>query len=95
MDALDEAARGFVFFQPAEQLGRHAPVGALRAVLIDDVEEHEFAFGVGSRFFRHDRVPIEKRKTPRKRGVSPVVACLDGLQIRGSGLAAARIGLHI
>src|SRR6185437_8809149 len=49
----DEAERGRVLLQPGEQLRRHAPVGALRAVFIDDVEEHEFVLGVGSRFFRH------------------------------------------
>src|SRR6185503_14051350 len=49
----DEAARRLVFLQAVEQLRRHAPVGALRAVLIDDVEEHEFVLGPGARFRRH------------------------------------------
>src|SRR3954463_8636236 len=49
----DEAARGLVLLQAAEQLGRHAPVGALAAVLIDDVEEDEFALGIGAGFLRH------------------------------------------
>ena len=103
----DEAARGFVLVQPAEELGRHAPVGALRAVLIDDVEEHEFAFGVGSRFLRHGSRPIEgaysgaaryiaraEKEKPRASAGFSRSRQLDGLQIGGSGLAAARIGLQ-
>src|SRR5664279_3097524 len=54
----DEAERGRVLLQAAQELGRHAPVGALRAVLVDDVEEHEFAFGIGTRFLGHGRCPI-------------------------------------
>src|SRR5215213_4454150 len=49
----DEAARGLVLVQPAEQLGRHAPVGTLGAVLIHHVEEHELALGIGAGFLRH------------------------------------------
>src|SRR6202000_3469757 len=52
----DEAARGFVAVEAAEQFGRHAAVGALGVVLIDDVEKGEFAFGVGSGFLRHGRL---------------------------------------
>jgi hypothetical protein len=38
----------------------------------------------------------KKRKNPApERGVSPVVLLSDGLQIGGSGLAAARVGLHV
>src|ERR1035441_2243674 len=54
----DEAERGRVLLQATQQLGRHAPVGALRAVLIDDVEEHELAFGISSRFLGHGRCPF-------------------------------------
>lgn len=49
----DVAARGLVAVEAAKQLGRHAPVGALRTVFIDDVEKGEFAFGVGAGFFGH------------------------------------------
>src|SRR5690606_31576021 len=49
----DEAARGLVLVEAAEQLGRHAPVGALRAVLVDDVEKHELALGIGAGFLCH------------------------------------------
>ena len=49
----DEAARGLVLLQPAENFRRHAPVGALAAVLIDDVEEGEFALGIGTGLLRH------------------------------------------
>lgn len=49
----DEAARGLVAVEAAEQLGRHAPVGALGVVFIDDVEEGEFAFGIGPGFLGH------------------------------------------
>ncbi len=49
----DVAACGFVAVQAAEQLCGHAPVGALRAVFIDDVEKGELAFGIGPGFFRH------------------------------------------
>src|SRR6202142_1889708 len=60
----DEAERGRVLLQAAQQFGRHAPVGALRAVLIDDVEEHEFAFGIGSRFLGHGRCPVRSVVIP-------------------------------
>src|SRR5262249_37479373 len=49
----DISARRLVAVEPAEQLGRHAPVGALRAIFIDDVEEGELAFGIGPGFFGH------------------------------------------
>lgn len=49
----DEPARGFIAIEPAKQFGRHAPVGALGAVFIDDIEKGEFAFGIGPGFFRH------------------------------------------
>src|SRR6185437_4652643 len=49
----DEAARRLVFCQAADDFSRHSPVRALRAILIDDVEEHEFALRIGSRFLRH------------------------------------------
>ena len=124
----DEAERGLVLVQAAEQFGRHAPVRALRAVLIDDVEEHEFAFGVGSRFLGHGghpmqsmipkirsccilirlahdpiRKPVASFRDPALEKKTPALArrryrrslTLDGLQIGGSGLAAARIGLHV
>src|ERR1700750_396855 len=50
----DEAARGLVAVEAAEQLGGHAPVGGLAVVFIDDVEEGEFAFGIGSGFLGHE-----------------------------------------
>ena len=45
----DVAVCGLVAVQAAEQFRRHAPVGTLRPVLIDDVEKGELAFGTGSR----------------------------------------------
>jgi len=56
----DEAARGFVAVEAAEQLGGHAPVGALGAVLVDDVEEGEFAFRVGSGFLGHGGLVVDQ-----------------------------------
>ena len=52
----DVGAGRLVTVEPAEQLGRHAPVGALRVVLLDDVEEGEFAFGIGPGFLGHGRL---------------------------------------
>jgi len=52
----DIAARGLIAIEPAEQLGGHAPVGALRVVLIDDVEKGKFAFGIGPGFLSHGRL---------------------------------------
>src|SRR5207247_9909474 len=49
----DVAARRLVAVEAAEQLGRHAPVGALAVVFIDDVEEGKLAFGIGPGFFGH------------------------------------------
>ena len=49
----DEAARGFVAVEAAEQLGGHAAVGALGAVFVDDVEKGELALRIGSGFFGH------------------------------------------
>src|SRR5215469_9464813 len=60
----DEPARGFVFIRAAQQIGRHAPVGSLRTILIDHVEEHEFVLGVGARFLRHDVVLYANKQTP-------------------------------
>lgn len=47
----NEAARGFVAVEAAEQLGRHAGFAALGAVFVDDVEEGEFALQIGTGFF--------------------------------------------
>src|SRR6476661_5092932 len=77
----DEAARRRVLVEAAEQLGRHAPVGALRAVLVDHVEEDEFALRVAARSFGHGARPSSKRKTPRGAGpyFSAVYRKLPGL----------------
>jgi len=56
----DEAARGLVAFEAAKQLGRHAPVGTLRAVLIDDIEKGELALGIGSGFLGHARLVVDQ-----------------------------------
>ena len=48
----NEAARGLVLFQAAEQLRRNTPVGALRAILVEDVE---FVLGAAPRFLPHAR----------------------------------------
>ena len=58
---MDEGARRLVALEPAEQLGRHAAVGAQAVVLIDDVEEGKFAFGIGSGFLRHARLLVDER----------------------------------
>lgn len=42
-----------VAVESPKQFGGHAAVGALRAVFIEDVEEGEFAFGIGTGFFGH------------------------------------------
>ena len=39
--------------ESSQQFGGHAAVGALRAVFIEDVEEGEFAFGIGTGFLGH------------------------------------------
>src|SRR5207302_5056076 len=51
--------------EPAEQLGRHLAVGALRAVFIDDIEQHEFAAGARSWFPGHVLVPLSARARGR------------------------------
>src|SRR5437762_5598780 len=54
---LDHRARRLVPVESAEQLGRHLAVGALCAVLIDDVEQHVFAAGARSWFTSDVLVP--------------------------------------
>src|SRR4029077_17150756 len=49
----DEPACRFIAVEPAEQLSRHAPVGALGVVFIDDIEKGKLAFGIGHGFFCH------------------------------------------
>ena len=49
----DISARRIVSVEPAEQFGRHAPVGALGAVFINDIEKGKFAFGIGAGFLGH------------------------------------------
>ena len=44
---------GGTSYEPADKLGGHAAVGALRAVFIENVEEHELAFGIGAGFLCH------------------------------------------
>ena len=56
----DEGAGGLIAIEAAEQLRRHAPVGALRAVFIEDVEKGEFAFGIGSGFLGHGGLVVDK-----------------------------------
>src|SRR5579872_365630 len=90
----DEAARGFVLGEAAEQFGRHAPVGALRAVFIDDVEKDEFPFGVGSGFFRHAgfsrrRAAMSKEK-PRRAGRSALRSRSYSSPARGESIRAER-----
>ena len=63
---LDQVAeRGRIVLRVGHECGRHAPVGALRAVLVDHVEEHEFALRIAAWLFRHVGHPL-KRKTPRR-----------------------------
>src|SRR5690348_8674765 len=57
----DVAAGRLVAFEAAEQLARHAAVGADGIVLIGDVEEGEFALGIGPGFFRHGRLVLDCR----------------------------------
>src|ERR1044071_5676932 len=52
--------RGFgrlVLVEAAEHRGRYPAVGALRAVFIDDIEQHEVAARSRSRFPRHCCLP--------------------------------------
>src|SRR5215472_3531899 len=63
---VDIGARRFVAVEPAKKLGRHAAVGALAVVLIDDVEEGEFALGIGSGFLRHARLFVDARATVKR-----------------------------
>src|SRR5690348_16469232 len=77
---VDEGAGRFVAFEPAEQFGRHAAVGAQAVVLINDVEKDEFALGIGSGFFRHARLLVDesapvKRNCARSRSNETVSAC--------------------
>lgn len=55
----DEAAGGLVAVEAAEEFRGDAAVGALGIVLIDDVEEGEFAFRVGSGFLGHGRLVVD------------------------------------
>ena len=59
---LDQLARRLVAVDAAEDVGRHAPVGALRAVLVIDVE-HD-VFGPGRRFACHGSCSLNVRKPP-------------------------------
>jgi hypothetical protein len=63
----DEAARGFVAVQAAEQLGGHAAVGALRAVFIDDIEKGEFAFRIGPGFLGHGGLVSDLRNAVKEK----------------------------
>jgi hypothetical protein len=56
----DEGAGRLVAVEAAEQLRGHAPVGALGAVFIEDVEEGEFAFGICSGFFGHGGLVVDQ-----------------------------------
>ena len=56
-----------------QQLGRHAPVRALGAVFIDDIEKGKLAFGIGPGFLGHAglwsiRAPLSKKIAARKSG---------------------------
>jgi hypothetical protein len=53
---VNERPRGLITVQAAEEFGRHAAVGALGAVFIEDVEKGEFAFGIGPGFLGHVRL---------------------------------------
>src|SRR5579871_4982368 len=60
---LDEKTVGrLVAVDAAGERARHLAVRALRAVLIDDVEHHEF--GVQSGFSRHGRAPVSCLRPP-------------------------------
>ena len=63
-------------FPSAEQFGRHAPVGALGAVFINDIEKGKFAFGIGAGFFGHGglssiRARLSNRRHPHGLGPPP------------------------
>src|SRR4029079_314095 len=73
----DEPARGFVAVEPAEQFGRHAPVGALGVVFINDIEKGKFAFWIGPGFLGHA-------------GLSSIGALLSK---KNSGAQAGRYGV--
>src|SRR6185503_10339606 len=70
---LDHGARRLVAIEPAEQLGRDLAVGALRAVFIEDVEQHELAAGARSWFpgpvVVRLSAPAPRGNTRRNRGL--------------------------
>src|SRR4051794_26959652 len=67
---LEDVASGrLVAIEAAEQFRRHAPVGALRIVLIDNVEKGEFAFGIATGLFCHGGLSwIWRLKSKKKTG---------------------------
>src|SRR5260221_432840 len=62
---LDDGARGLVLVEAAERARRYLAVGALGAVLIDDVEQDEIAACAATGFAGHGRYPLLQRKTRR------------------------------
>src|SRR6185437_8239658 len=53
----DDGERRLVAVEAAERLHRNPAVGALRAVLVDDVEQDEFADDASGRFASHAAAP--------------------------------------
>src|SRR4029079_6280611 len=68
----DDGAGGFVAVVAAERRGRHPAVGPLRAVLVGDVEQHEFADDAGAWFASHVVVPSTVRRPALEQGVAQI-----------------------
>src|SRR5262249_41377205 len=80
---VDEPAGRLVAVEAAEQLGRHAAGGAVGGVLVDDVKEGKFAFGIGSGLFRHARLLVDERPSvKRNRAVAPSITAQTIAAIR-------------
>jgi hypothetical protein len=70
----DRGLGRFVAVEAAEQLGGNAAVGALRAVLVENVEKGEFAFGIGTGFLGHGGLFDDQRRRVKTNDCMPRVA---------------------
>src|SRR5260363_12715 len=83
-----EGAHRLVAVEAAKQLRGHTAVGALRAVFIEDVEEGEFAFGIGPGFFWHARLVPDRGKAvkanpaPLRAGLPCAIRRRNALEMR-------------
>lgn len=80
----DDAARRFVAVEAAEQIGRRAAVGVLRAVFIDDVEKGELALGIGAGFL--GKGGLSSIRAPLSNDLFfAFVSCDEGNAVSGTG----------